>query len=223
VSPLVLSLVIACASALIGMPPAIALGWVLARRTFRGKTLLSALVLAPLVLPPVVTGLLLLRLLGRRGAFGPVLEGIGVSVPFTTLGAVIAALVVGLPLYVIAARTAFEGVDPRLEEVASTLGASPLRVLTRITLPLAWPGLLAGAVLAFARALGEFGATAVLAGDVPGETRTIALAVYAALEAPRGEPDALRLSLLSVGLSVLALVFHELLLARHVRRAGRRA
>jgi molybdate transport system permease protein len=221
VSPLALSLAVAGASALFGMPPAIGLGWVLARKRFRGKTLVSALVLGPLVLPPVVTGLLLLRVFGRRGALGPVLESIGVQVPFTTLGAVIAALIVGLPLYVIAARTAFEGVDPRLEEVAATLGASPSRVLTRITLPLAWPGLLAGAVLAFARALGEFGATAVLAGDVPGQTRTIALAVYAALEAPGGEPDAMRLSLLSVGLSVLALVAHEVLLARHTRRSGR--
>lgn len=220
-SPLALSLAVAGASALFGMPPAIGLGWVLARKRFRGKTLVSALVLGPLVLPPVVTGLLLLRVFGRRGALGPVLESIGVQVPFTTLGAVIAALIVGLPLYVIAARTAFEGVDPRLEEVAATLGASPSRVLTRITLPLAWPGLLAGAVLAFARALGEFGATAVLAGDVPGQTRTIALAVYAALEAPGGEPDAMRLSLLSVGLSVLALVAHEVLLARHTRRSGR--
>lgn len=220
-SPLALSLAVAIASALLGMPPAIALGWVLARRTFRGKTLVSALVLGPLVLPPVVTGLLLLRLLGRRGALGPILESIGVSVPFTTLGAVIAALVVGLPLYVIAARSAFEGVDPRLEEVAASLGASPMRVLLRVTVPLAWPGLLAGAVLAFARALGEFGATAVLAGDVPGQTRTIALAVYAALQSPQGEPDALRLSLLSVGLSVLALVIHELLIARHRRRGGR--
>lgn len=220
-SPVALSLSIAVASALLGMPPALSLGWVLARRTFRGKTLVSALVLGPLVLPPVVTGLLLLRLLGRRGPLGPLLESIGVSVPFTTLGAIVAALVVGLPLYVIAARTAFEGVDPRLEEVAATLGASPMRVFARITVPLAWPGLLAGAVLAFARALGEFGATAVLAGDVPGQSRTIALAVYALLQSPRGEPDALRLSLLSVGLSVLALVTHERLIARHRRRGGR--
>lgn len=214
-SPVGLSLLVATCGALLGLAPAIGLGWLLARRSFPGKTVLSALLLSPLVLPPVVTGLLLLRLFGRRGALGPWLSDVGVSIPFTTLGAVIAGLVVGLPLYVIAARTAFEGVDRRLEDVAATLGASPGQVLWRITIPLAWPGLLAGAVLAFARALGEFGATAVLAGDVPGRTRTLSLAVYALLSAPGGEPDAMRLSLVSIGLSVLALMAHELLLRRH--------
>lgn len=219
-SPVALSLFVATLGVLFGTPPALALGWLLARRSFRGKSVVSALVLAPLVLPPVVTGLFLLRLLGRRGVLGPLLDAIGVAVPFTTTGAVVAGLVVGLPLYVVAARTAFETVDTRYEEVAATLGQRPLDVFRRVTLPLAWPGLLAGGVLAFARALGEFGATAVLAGDAPGRTRTIALAVYAQLEAPGGERAAMELALASVGMSVVALGLHELLLARHRRRMG---
>lgn len=219
-SPIALSLVVASAGALLGLPPAVALGWVLARVRFRGKALVSAIVLLPLVLPPVVTGLLLLRALGRRGALGGALDTIGVQVPFTTLGAVIAGLVVGLPLYVLAARTAFESIDPRLEEVARTLGATRGEVMRRVTVPLATPGLVAGAVLAFARALGEFGATAVLAGDAPGRTRTIALAVYALLGTRGGDDEAMLLSLASIGMSVAALAAHELLLARHRRRLG---
>lgn len=222
-SPITLSLVVAVIGAGLGLPPAVALGWLLARGRFRGKALVSALVLLPLVLPPVVTGLLLLRALGRRSALGGALAQVGIEVPFTLLGAVIAGLVVGLPLYVLAARSAFESVDARLEDVARSLGASPREVLWRVTIPLATPGLLAGAVLAFARALGEFGATAVLAGDAPGRTRTIALAVYALLGAPGGEGAALRLAGASVAMSVLALVAHELLLARHRRRLGGRA
>jgi molybdate transport system permease protein len=221
ISAIALSLVVAIAGALLGAPFAIVVGLWLARTGDRAaRTIVSALVLLPLVLPPVVTGLLLLRLLGRRGALGPALASIGVEVPFTTLGAVIAGLVVGLPLYVIAARTAFESIDRSLEDVAATLGASRATILRRITLPLAAPGLLAGGILAFARALGEFGATAVLAGDAPGRTRTIALAVYALLGAPGGEDAAMRLALVSIAMSVAALAAHELLLARHRRRMG---
>lgn len=219
-SPIGLSLIVALCGAGLGLPPAIALGWLLARGRFRGKAIVSALVLAPLVLPPVVTGLLLLTLLGRRGAIGSALGAIGITIPFSTAGAVIAGLVVGLPLYVIAARTAFEAVDPRLEEVARSLGMRRGAIFRSITLPLAAPGLLAGAVLAFARALGEFGATAVLAGDVPGRTRTIALAVYAALDAPAGEGAAYRLAGASIAMSIAALIAHESLLARHRRRLG---
>ena len=219
-SPIALSLVVAACGAGLGLPPAIALGWLLARARFRGKALVSAIVLLPLVLPPVVTGMLLLRALGRHGAVGHALGALGIEIPFTTLGAVIAGLAVGLPLYVIASRTAFESIDRRLEDVALSLGMTRAATFRTITLPLAAPGLLAGAVLAFARALGEFGATAVLAGDVPGRTRTIALAVYAALSSPGGEPDAMRLAMASVIMSVLALAAHELLLARHRRRLG---
>jgi molybdate transport system permease protein len=219
-SPIALSLLVATVGAALGLPPAVALGWLLARGRFRGKALVSAIVLLPLVLPPVVTGLLLLRLLGRRAAIGGWLDAIGAPIPFTTLGAVVAGLVVGLPLYVLAARAAFEAVDRRLEDVACTLGASRAEAFRRVTLPLAAPGLLAGGVLAFARALGEFGATAVLAGDVPGRTRTIALAVYALLGAPGGEGAAMQLAGASVAMSVVALALHELLVARHRKRLG---
>lgn len=219
-SAIALSLLVASAGAVLGLAPALALGWLLARGRFRGKSIVSALVLLPLVLPPVVTGLLLLRVLGRRSALGGVLEAVDVQVPFTTLGAIIAGLAVGLPLYVLAARSAFESVDARLEDVARTLGASRGEVFRRVTVPLATPGLLAGAVLAFARALGEFGATAVLAGDVPGQTRTIALAVYALLGARGGEDAAMELALASVAMSMLALAAHELLIGRHRRRLG---
>jgi molybdate transport system permease protein len=218
--PIALSLLVALSGAAIGLPPAVGLGFVLARRRFRGKALVSALVLLPLVLPPVVTGLLLLRVFGRRGMLGPWLASAGIQIPFTTLGAVLAAAAVGLPLYVLAARAAFESVDPRLEEMARTLGASRASTFFRISLPLAAPGLSAGAVLAFARALGEFGATAILAGDVPGRTRTIALAVYASFQSPSGEPEVMRLAGASVAMSIAALSIHELLIARHRRRLG---
>jgi molybdate transport system permease protein len=221
-SPWVLSLFVAGAGALLGLPPALVLGWVLARRSFPGKSVLSALVLAPLVLPPVVTGWALLALVGRRGVLGSVLSSLGVRVAFTPLGAVVAALVVGLPLYVISARTAFSSVDPRLEEVARTCGASGPSTFLRVTLPLAAPGLLAGAVLAFARALGEFGATAVLAGDVPGRTRTLSLAIYALLGTPGGDAEASWLALSSLAMSALALALHEVLLGRHRARLGGR-
>jgi molybdate transport system permease protein len=219
-SPIALSLLVATLGAVLGSAPAIALGWLLARREFRGKSLVTALVLAPLVLPPVVTGLLLLRVLGRRGLLGPALDAIGLAVPFTTVGAVVAGLAVGLPLYVVSARTAFEAVDRRLEEVAASFGLAPRAVFFRVSLPLATPGLLAGFVLAFARALGEFGATAVLAGDAPGRTRTIALAVYAALEAPGHDAQAMELALASVAMSLVALVVHEVFLRRHRAKLG---
>lgn len=215
-----LSLLVATLGAAVGLVPSVALGYALSRGRFRGKSVLGVLLLLPLVMPPVVTGLLLLRLLGSRGLLGGALSALGVHVPFTLAGAVAAGLVVGLPLYVMAARSAFDGIDRRYEELARSLGQSRARVLLRVTLPLATPGLAAGAVLAFARALGEFGATAVLAGDVPGRTRTIALAVYALLGSPDGEDAALRLGLASVAMSLVALAAHELLLRRHRRRLG---
>jgi molybdate transport system permease protein len=215
--PVRLSLLVATWATLVATPFAVAAGWLFARRSFPGKALLATLVHAPLVLPPVVTGFLLLRLLGRRGAVGAWLADLGVSIPFTFAGAVVAAVVVGFPLYVVVARSAFESVDRRFDEVASTLGQSPARVFFRVTLPLAFPGILAGAVLSFARALGEFGATIVLAGNVEGETRTIPLAVYDALESPGGEGLAWRLVLASVVLCLAAMVGSEVLLRRHRR------
>lgn len=200
--------------ALLGLAPSAALGWLLARRDFRGKSLVSAAVLAPLVLPPVVTGYALLSCLGRSGWLGRALLAVGVEVPFSFLGAVVAALVVGFPLYVMAARSAVDAVDPRLEEVALTLGRPPLAAFRAVTLPLALPGLAAGAVLAFARALGEFGATIVLAGNFEGRTRGIALAVYTLLESPSGEAQTRRLLWASLALSAAALAGYEWLWRR---------
>ncbi|RMH11345.1 MAG: molybdate ABC transporter permease subunit, partial [Gemmatimonadetes bacterium] len=216
-----LSLVVALAAVLLGLVPAVAVGWLFARREFPGRTVLSLLVLGPLVLPPVVTGYLLLEVLGRQGLLGGALAVFGVSVPFTLLGAVVAAGVVGFPLYVMSIRGAFEAVDVRYEEVSWTLGVPPRRTFTRVVLPLALPGIAAGAVLAFARALGEFGATVVLAGNIEGETRTIALAVYALLEAPGGREAARGLVLASVVLSLLGLVGYEALSRRQRRRLER--
>lgn len=213
-----LSLLVAFLATLLGLVPAVGLGWLLARHDFPGKTLVSGLVLAPLVMPPVVTGFLLLSLLGRQGPLGGLLASMGVSVPFTLLGATLAAVVVGLPLYVLAARGAFEAVDPLYEELSWTLGEPPRRTFLRVSLPLALPGIAAGAVLAFARALGEFGATVVLAGNVEGSTRTIALAVYTLLEAPSGREATWILVGCSVALSFLALVGFEALNRRQRRR-----
>lgn len=206
-----LSILVGAVSTVAALPAALITAYALARWRFRGRALLSALVMTPLVLPPVVTGLLLLRALGRGTALGRALDALGWPVPFTLTGAVIAAVTVGFPLYVMAIRSAFEAVDPRLEEVSMTLGAPPARTFLRITLPLALPGVAAGMVLAFARGLGEFGATAVLAGNMEGRTRTIALAVYALMDAPDGEPTLRVLLAASLGLAAAALIGFEAL------------
>lgn len=215
--PVWLSIAVAAWATVVAAPPAVALGWVLARKRFPGKAIVSTVVYAPLVLPPVITGFLLLKLLGCRGPVGAWLAEHGLSVPFTFAGAVVASVVVGLPLFVAVARSAIEAVDRRHDELAWTLGLSPLRTFFRVTLPLAAPGILAGAVLAFARALGEFGATIVLAGNIEGETRTIPMAVYASLESPTGEAEAWRLVGVSLLLCVVAMVGYELLVRRHRR------
>jgi molybdate transport system permease protein len=160
------------------VPAGVPLAWLLARRRFRGRALLEALVTMPLVVPPVATGLLLLVLFSRRGVVGALLERMGIGIVFTWKAVVLAMAVMGLPLLVRTSRAGFEQVNTRYESVAATLGASPLRVFFTISLPLAWPAVLAGAVLAFARALGEFGATIVVAGSIPGATRTLAVAIY---------------------------------------------
>ena len=213
-----LSVIVALLATLVGLVPAIGLGWVLARWDFRGKSIVSALVLAPLVLPPVVTGFLLLSVLGTNTSFGGALASLGLPVPFTLLGAALAAFVVGMPLYVISIRGAFEVIDSKYEELSSTLGATPRRTFLRISLPLALPGIAAGAVLAFARALGEFGATVVLAGNVEGSTRTIALAVYTLLESPQGQEQVWILVGASVAVSLLALFGFEVLSRRQKQR-----
>lgn len=213
-----LSLIVALLATVLGLVPAVALGWVLARRDFVGKSILSTLVLVPLVIPPVVTGFLLLSVLGTQSPLGRMLASLGLPIPFTLLGATIAALVVGFPLYVISVRGAFEAVDPLYEELSSTLGVSPRQTFLRISLPLALPGIVAGAMLAFARALGEFGATIVLAGNIEGSTRTIALAVYTLLESPSGRETTWLLVGASVALSLVALLGFETLSRRQKER-----
>ncbi|MEN9786494.1 MAG: molybdate transporter permease subunit [Pseudomonadota bacterium] len=215
---ILLSMQVAVVATALGLPAAMGVAWVLARRRFPGKALLAALVSAPLVLPPVVTGLVLLRVFGRTGPFGAWLDALGVPVVFSWLGAMVAALVVGFPLFVLTLRAAFETVDPRYEDVSRTLGVPPAATWRRITLPLAGPGVLAAISLAFARALGEFGATAVLAGNTEGRTRTIALAVYTLLETPDGEGRIRLLVGASMVLSLGALAAFEVLVRRQRRR-----
>ena len=204
-----LSLRVAIACVVLSLPVAVALGWLLARHEFRGKLLVDGLCHLPLVLPPVVTGYLLLLLFGRRGLLGPLLEGVGLTLAFDWKGAAIASAVVAFPLALRAVRLAIEAVDPRLEGVAHTLGAGPLRVFFTVTLRLAVPGLLVGALLAFARSLGEFGATITFVANISGETRTIPLAIYTYLNQPGGEDAATRLVWVSVAVSLAALLGSE--------------
>jgi len=191
---------------LASLPPGIALGWALARRPFAGRAAVDTLLSLPLVLPPVVTGYVLLLLFGEHGPLGAMLARIGLPVAFTWKGAALASAVLGFPLLVRTVQVAVSGIDPRLEQAARTLGAGPWRVFFTVTLPLARHGLLAGAILAFARSVGEFGATITFAGNIAGETRTLPLAIFTQLQTPGGEGAALRLVLLSAGLATAALV-----------------
>ena len=216
-----LSLLVGLSCVFGGLLPAVLLGWLLARRSFRGKSLVATLLLAPLALPPVVTGFVLLRLFGASGLVGSLLASVGLQVPFTTLGAGLAAFVVSFPLYLLTARTAFEIVDRRYEEVSMTLGYRPRSTFWRVTVPLALPGLAAGALLSFARAMGEFGATAVLAGNVRGETQTIPLAIYTLLESPGGYDAIWLLVGISLGLSLLAVFGFEWFNRRQKQRLHR--
>jgi molybdate transport system permease protein len=218
-SALRLSLVVATCAVAASLPFAVAAGYALARGTWRGKWLVETLLNLPLVLPPVVTGYGLLVLLGRNGLVGAWLHGsLGLRVAFTTLGAVVAAGVVSFPLMLRAIRLAFDHVDPRLEGAARSLGAGRLAVFFTVSLPLAARGVLMGAVLAFGRSLGEFGATIMLAGNIPGETRTIPLAVFSLAQRPGGVAASWRLVALSVLLAALALGLSEWL-----QRRGRRS
>ncbi|SLN49860.1 molybdate ABC transporter permease subunit [Oceanibacterium hippocampi] len=218
IEALSLSLKVALWSVLGVLLPGTALAWLLARRNFPGKAVLDALVHLPLVVPPVVVGYLLLVLLGRRGPLGAALYDLfGVTLVFSWQGAAIAAGVMALPLYVRAVRLSFESVDERLETAARTLGAGRLRVFATVTLPLIVPGLLTGVVLAFARALGEFGATITFVSNIPGQTRTLPLAIYSALQSPDGEAAALRLTILSVILAFAAIAASELIARRYGR------
>lgn len=212
-----LSLKVSGVAVLACLPVAFALAWLLARGRFPGRIVLDALVHLPLVLPPVVTGWLLLLAFGNNGPAGRWFsEVLGISFMFRWTGAALAAAVMALPLMVRAMRLSIEAVDRRLEQAAQTLGASRGRVFATITLPLAMPGLLAGAVLGFARSLGEFGATITFVSNIPGETQTLPIAIYTALQVPGSEAAVTRLSLIAVALSLGALVASEVL----SRRAG---
>jgi molybdate transport system permease protein len=192
--------------------PAIAVAWVLARTRFWGRSLLNIIVHLPLVVPPVVMGYLLLRIFGRRGPVGSWLEQyLGLQLSFRWTGAALAAAVMAFPLAVRAIRLGIENVDQRLEEAAETLGASPPWTFVTVTLPLALPGLVAGLIIGFAKALGEFGATITFVSNIPGETQTLALAIFTQLERPGGDMAAMRLVWLSIGISVVALIASEAL------------
>ncbi|MDB5359696.1 MAG: molybdate transporter permease subunit [Rhodospirillales bacterium] len=213
-----LSLRIGVWSAVLSLPPALAVAWVLARGRFRGRTLLSAIVHLPLVLPPVVTGYALLLLFGRHGPIGAWLDSwFGFTFAFRWTGAALAAGVMGFPLVVRALQLSIEAVEPGLEQAASTLGARPIMVFLTVTLPLIVPGLLAGLLLGFAKSLGEFGATITFVSNIPGETRTLPIAIYTLLQVPGTDAAVLRLSALSVAVSVVA-VFGSELVARRLRR-----
>ena len=213
-----LSLKVSSVAVAVTLPFAFGLAWVLARGKFPGKILLDGIVYLPLVLPPVVTGWLLLLAFGNNGPVGRLLsDWLGWQFVFRWTGAALAAGIMALPLMVRAMRLSVEAVDRRLEGAARSLGASPLRVFWTITLPLSIPGILAGVVLGFARSIGEFGATITFASNIPHETRTLPLAIYAALQTPGGEDAVTRLVVLSVILSLGALILSEFLARKAAR------
>jgi len=201
--------------------PGLAVAWVLARPWLRLRALVETLVSLPLVLPPTAVGLGLLTLFGRSGPLGrPLYEHLGIEIAFTWRAVVLASAVVAFPLFVRSARSAFEEVDPRLPAVARTLGRGPFRAFYQVELPLAWRGVAAGAVLAFARALGEFGATILVAGNIPGRTQTLALALFQRVQVGR-DREALGLAVISVLLAAAALVLSEALVRRRDRTLAR--
>lgn len=207
-----LSLTVAGVAVAASLPFGVLVAFLLARGRFRGKAVLDAVVHLPLILPPVVTGYLLLLAFGRKGPVGQWLnDWFGIVLSFRWTGAVLAAAVMGFPLMVRAIRLSLEAVDGRLEDAAATLGASAVWTFLTVTLPLAFPGLLAGMILCFAKAMGEFGATITFVSNIPGETQTLPTAIYTFTQTPGGEAGALRLTLVSVILSVAALVASEVL------------
>jgi molybdate transport system permease protein len=199
------TVICAAAATALMLPPGVALAWCLARRRFRGKAIVETLVSLPLVVPPVATGLVLLWLLGRRGPIGRFLEPLGIEVIFTPAAVVLAMAVMGMPLLVRTARTGFEQVSRRYEQVAETLGAGPWRVFRTVTLPLARRSILAGGLLGFSRALGEFGATIVVAGSIPGRTRTLAVGIYTFSETGQDGQAAMLLAI-SVAIAFVAVL-----------------
>ena len=217
-SAVALSLKVASAATLASLPFGIAVAWVLARREFWGKSLLNGLVHLPLVLPPVVTGYLLLLSFGKKGPIGSVLAEFGIVFSFRWTGAALACAVMGFPLMVRAIRLSIEAVDARLEAAAATLGANAAWVFLTVPLPLALPGVIAGMILCFAKAMGEFGATITFVSNIPGETQTLPSAIYSLTQVPGGDAQALRLTAISIVISLSALMASELL----ARRAGQR-
>ena len=216
---ILLSLRVAVVATLVATPFGIALAWLLARRNFWGKSLVDAAVHLPLVLPPVVTGYLLLLTFGRRGLVGAWLaDHLGIVFAFRWTGAALACGIMSFPLLVRPIRLSIEAIDRRLEQASSTLGAAPWQVFATVTLPLALPGVIAGMVLSFAKALGEFGATITFVSNIPGETQTISAAIYTYLQVPGGDASAARLVVVAIVISLIALIASEWL----ARRAGTR-
>ncbi|KMJ45280.1 molybdate ABC transporter permease [Xenorhabdus khoisanae] len=218
---ILLSLKISGIAVLFSLPFGIFMAWMLARCQFFGKSLLDSIIHLPLVLPPVVVGYVLLISMGRRGVIGEFLyDWFGVSFAFNWTGAALASAVVAFPLMVRAIRLSLESIDRRLEQAARTLGASPLKVFFTITLPLSLPGIIVGAVLAFARSLGEFGATITFVSNIPGETRTIPLAMYTLIETPGAETAAARLCVVAIVLALVSLMLSEWLTRWGRKRLG---
>jgi molybdate transport system permease protein len=218
---ILLSLKVAFWSTLIALPIGIFTAWLLARKKFYGRALLNGIIYLPLVLPPVVIGFFLLSILGQQGPIGQLLYNIfGITVIFTWQGAAIASSIMSFPLMVRAIRISIENVDRKLEYAARTLGASPLRVFYSITLPLISPGILAGTLLAFARSIGEFGATITFVSNIPGETRTLPLAIYSLVQTPGGDTGALRLVIFSIIIALMALLVSEYLAKQAQRGIG---
>ncbi|MCA0850641.1 molybdate ABC transporter permease subunit [Salipiger thiooxidans] len=215
-----LSLRVALWATLGGLPFGILVAYALARWEFPGKQILNGLVHLPLILPPVVTGYLLLLTFGTRGPIGSILQDIGIVFAFRWTGAALAAGIMAFPLMVRAIRLSIEAVDPKLEQASATLGASPLWVFATVTLPLVLPGILAGAILAFAKAMGEFGATITFVSNIPGQTQTLPSAIYAFLQVPGGEASALRLVAVSVVIAMTALMLSEVLSRRIAKRVA---
>jgi len=215
---ILLSLKVATVATILSLPFGFAVAYLMTYRKFRGRVLLDVLVNLPLTLPPVVIGYLLLLLLGKNGWIGMwVLQPLGIHIIFTWKAAVIATAVVGFPLMVRSIRTGMEAIDQRLIEASRTLGAGPLDTIVTVILPLSYRGLIAGSLLMFARGLGEFGATIIVAGNIPGVTQTIPLAIYEYVSSPSGDAMAIALCVVSVTISVAVLVFHEWLGRRMVK------
>ncbi len=215
-----LSLKVSIWASVLSLPFGIFTAYALARWEFAGKQLLNGLVHLPLILPPVVTGYLLLLAFGTQGALGGFLQQFGIVLAFRWTGAALAAAIMGFPLMVRAIRLSIEAVDPKLEQAAATLGANRLWAFAPVTLPLILPGVIAGTILAFAKAMGEFGATITFVSNIPGQTQTLPSAIYAFLQVPGGESAALRLVMISVGIAMGALMLSELLARRASKRLG---